>query len=446
MRDSPTDAMPPVNGKRVSSWGSHTSGTFLATGDQAETATASAAPALPSTMPVLTSTAEPSAPPLPQPAGNISQDIAHGLPSAHERAQSNDVVERQLLYISNGPFDEGLKEILWQDVLQYATPTVDRQSTAPSPEPRAMDADIRFDNDMIAALRISENTYQPNDPNVQPLVGDKQPIAHLISTCQHKPALKAKLEMLLRHFSQYRPILGDGNCFYRSYAFGMIEYSVLAGWQRFITFKEKLKSCTVAAQTWVWKAQALDIPGHASFKARSDKLLKDGYVKFRELKDQVERAGENVDPMPLVLEFFQGVMGNSVMHLIRQLAAYEMLAHEDQYATFLPAIEGPLRTVVPYEQLTVPLVVGRLVVADGVEAEHVMIQAIATLLGLCLAVVYADGQADPKVHIISSQREHVEEGEPSMFLLFRDGHYDLIYPINNSWRCLVAQTGTVSDY
>lgn len=89
------------------------------------------------------------------------------------------------------------------------------------------------------------------------------------------------------------------------------------------------------------------------------------------------------------------------MHLIRQLAAYEMLAHEDQYATFLPAIEGPLRTMVPEEHLTVPLVVGHLVVADGVEAEHVMIQAVATLLGLCLAVVYADGQANPKVRSVT---------------------------------------------
>lgn len=85
------------------------------------------------------------------------------------------------------------------------------------------------------------------------------------------------------------------------------------------------------------------------------------------------------------------------MHLIRQLTAYEMLAHEDHYATFLPAIEGPLRVTVPKQDLTVALVVGNLVVPDGVEAEHVMIQAVATLLGTCLAVVYADGLANPQV-------------------------------------------------
>lgn len=88
------------------------------------------------------------------------------------------------------------------------------------------------------------------------------------------------------------------------------------------------------------------------------------------------------------------------MHLIRQLTAYEMLAHEEDYATFLPAIEGWWRTSVPQENLSVPLVVGHLVVVDGVEAEHVMIQAVSTLLGMCLAVVYADGQADPQVRFM----------------------------------------------
>lgn len=85
------------------------------------------------------------------------------------------------------------------------------------------------------------------------------------------------------------------------------------------------------------------------------------------------------------------------MHLVRQLTAYEMLSHEEDYATFLPAIEGWWRTLAPQEELSVPLVVGHLVVADGVDAEHVMIQAVATLLRMCLAVVYADGQANPQV-------------------------------------------------
>ena len=61
------------------------------------------------------------------------------------------------------------------------------------------------------------HTYQPNNPNVHPPVGEKMPIAHLIASCQHKPVLHAKLLMLSEFFSDYRPVLGDGNCFYRRY-------------------------------------------------------------------------------------------------------------------------------------------------------------------------------------------------------------------------------------
>jgi hypothetical protein len=93
--------------------------------------------------------------------------------------------------------------------------------------------------------------------------------------------------------------------------------------------------------------------------------------------------------------------GESIMHLIRQLAAYEMLSQSAQYETFLPAIEGLRRSPMLREDevITVPLVVNRLVVVNGMEAEHVMIQALASLLQVSIGVVYADGEAAPQVRL-----------------------------------------------
>lgn len=87
------------------------------------------------------------------------------------------------------------------------------------------------------------------------------------------------------------------------------------------------------------------------------------------------------------------------MHLIRQLAAYEMLSKHKQYETFLPAIEGLRRSPMlrEDEEITVPLVVSRLVVVNGMEAEHVMIQALSTLTQVSIGVVYCDGEALPQV-------------------------------------------------
>lgn len=46
-----------------------------------------------------------------------------------------------------------------------------------------------------------------------------------------------------------------------------------------------------------------------------------------------------------------------------------------------------------------------------------------------------------QVHIISPAHGLHTVDHPSMFLLFRDGHYDLVYPVDHSWRNLVAVAG-----
>lgn len=144
MRDSPDDAMLPHHGDQESSLPSHGARSFLAAAEQkGTTCIPHVAPDLPVTVPVITSTAgrlgsvllcparrahftswcldglrvccaEPSAPPLPQQLDSTIQDVPPALHSSHERAHSNHIVESQLAYISEGPFEEGLKERLWQ--------------------------------------------------------------------------------------------------------------------------------------------------------------------------------------------------------------------------------------------------------------------------------------------------------------------------------------------
>lgn len=46
-----------------------------------------------------------------------------------------------------------------------------------------------------------------------------------------------------------------------------------------------------------------------------------------------------------------------------------------------------------------------------------------------------------QVHIIGPTRECHRTVAPSMFLLFRDGHYDLVYPVDDTWKYLVADAG-----
>lgn len=77
-----------------------------------------------------------------------------------------------------------------------------------------------------------------------------------------------------------------------------------------------------------------------------------------------------------------------VISLLRHLTAYEMLAHPEHYGTFLPALEGLARVPGPTPP-PLAAVVDALVLQEGVDAEHVMMQALSTALQLPLGVVYA---------------------------------------------------------
>ena len=119
-----------------------------------------------------------------------------------------------------------------------------------------------------------------------------------------------------------------------------------------------------------------------------------------------------------LLPLFRDEHAALFIHLFRTLTAFEMLTHADAYDRFLPGLEG-LAAVrdssffaggngdsdggaggdgVP----SMETVAQALVLRDGVDAEHLMIQALATLLELPLAVVYTGGAATVRVRLAYS--------------------------------------------
>ena len=123
-----------------------------------------------------------------------------------------------------------------------------------------------------------------------------------------------------------------------------------------------------------------------------------------------------------LLPLFRDEHAALFIHLFRTLTAFEMLTHADTYDRFLPGLDG-LAAVrdssffaggngngdsgggaggdgVP----SMETVAQALVLRDGVDAEHLMIQALATLLELPLAVVYTGGAATVRVRLASVSR------------------------------------------
>jgi hypothetical protein len=75
-----------------------------------------------------------------------------------------------------------------------------------------------------------------------------------------------------------------------------------------------------------------------------------------------------------------------------------MLSRADIYETFLPGLEG-IRRLPAAEEVTLDSVVHHLVLADGADAEHPMIQALSSLLRVPLAVVSASVDSAVRVRL-----------------------------------------------
>jgi hypothetical protein len=85
-----------------------------------------------------------------------------------------------------------------------------------------------------------------------------------------------------------------------------------------------------------------------------------------------------------------------MLHLLRRLTAYEMLKNADTYETFLPGLEG-IRGLPAAEGGTLNAAVHHLVLPEGADAEHPMIQALSSLLRAPLAVVSASVDSNVRV-------------------------------------------------
>lgn len=130
-----------------------------------------------------------------------------------------------------------------------------------------------------------------------------------------------------------------------------------------------------------------------------------------------------VEIVAAALQYLRDEHSGLVLWLLRALAACELLQRREVYERFLPGLEGLRR--LPEGAEGMEAVVSGLVLQDGVDAEHPMIQALSTLLRVPLAVVYASGDAPVRV---------------------RSSLYVACLPWTCSWRqCLASRRGPHGD-
>ncbi|CAM0910377.1 unnamed protein product [Alopecurus aequalis] len=253
-------------------------------------------------------------------------------------------------------------------------------------------------DDFSMVLRTSRNGSRT--------VYEKEPLSSLQSEFVYK-AMKDKSNMLLANYSAYRKVLGDGNCFYRSFIYSYLEQLAVSPGEG-----EELRLLS-ALELMLDKFERLNWPDSYS----------DGYNAFMglilECMDQKQRLSVSDYEDWLFQESQNEQKFTDILSYLRLLTAIEICTEPERFAPHITGLDPVNPDVVGYcRQEVIPM---------DKEAEQEAPFALTDVLRVPLRIVYIamSGNVEPNTHIIY-ESPHLPL-VPCVTLLYRPGHYDILY-------------------
>lgn len=231
--------------------------------------------------------------------------------------------------------------------------------------------------------------------NAFPLVSDKEDIQGLLKDFEDADQVfQAKLRDLFSRYTHIRRTRGDGNCFFRSYGFGILQ-ACLTDLQLLEKLKEK------AIQT---KDKLVEL----SYSAYT---VEDFLDTFLEILDVVKKEQKLEDLIQIYND--QGYSDYLVVFLRLMVSCY-LQTNEEFYSAF---IEGHSSMKEFCSQEVEPM---------AIESDHIHIIALTSAIGTTVQVEYMDRGGDENK--VNFHRFPDDGSNPSIYLLYRPGHYDILYP------------------
>lgn len=250
-----------------------------------------------------------------------------------------------------------------------------------------------LDNHTIdQAITNMQNEIQSDIASSCPLVKDLEDINSLVQEYSVDDVqYQNKIKALTESYSHIRRTRGDGNCFFRAFGFRYLEY-LMKNPKDFSGFKE------LASQSF----QNLMKLKYPSF------TVEDFFDNFISV---VDSAGTDMTPTKLLETFCDDGMSNYIIVYLRLIASCQLQMESEFYQNFVD--NG--KTVVEFCKTEVEPMYH--------ESDHIHITALTSALNAKIRVVYMN-HGDDKLSNISFP----ESCEPNIHLLYRPGHYDILYP------------------
>lgn len=225
-----------------------------------------------------------------------------------------------------------------------------------------------------------------------PLVGFKEDISSLLQEYADDDAIYLrKIKILSESYSHLRRMRGDGNCFYRAFGFGYLE-QLLSNKETLIRFRENASKS---------KDDLIGL-GYPSF------TLEDFHDQFISVIDQVSNG---MTPKELLQIFCDDGLSNYLVVYLRLITSCYLQKHGDFFQNFI----DENRTLQDFCK-------GEVEPMDR-ESDHIHIIALTKALDICVRVAYVDRTDHDKIVF-----HNFPEGSiPQLHILYRPGHYDVIY-------------------
>ncbi|KAF4084244.1 hypothetical protein AMELA_G00126430, partial [Ameiurus melas] len=198
-----------------------------------------------------------------------------------------------------------------------------------------------------------------------------------------------KHQNICHQFGFIRRVKGDGNCFYRALCFTLVE-SLLHNESAIQRFRDMLVRSHHALLT-------------AGF---DESAFKDLFNTFNRVLERIETDACEETLLNL---FNDPVTSDSMVQYLRLLTSAHLQSHADFFQHFVEAPD--LKAYCTQE-----------VEAMATECDHVEILALSEELDISLCIISMDGRdGHLTYHTIP------EGSQPSLFLLYKTSHYDILY-------------------
>ncbi|EMS61506.1 Ubiquitin thioesterase otubain-like protein [Triticum urartu] len=261
---------------------------------------------------------------------------------------------------------------------------------------------------------------KPEGPQV-PYIGNKEPLSALAAEFQSgSPILQEKIKLLGEQYDALRRTRGDGNCFYRSFMFSYLEH-ILETQDR-AEVERILKNIEQCKKT-------LSGLGYIEF------TFEDFFSMFiEELQNVLQGHETSIGPEELLERTRDQTTSDYVVMFFRFVTSGEIQRRAEFFEPFISGLTNS--TVVQFCKSSVEPM--------GEESDHVHIIALSDALGVPIRVMYLDRSSCDTGNLSVNHHDFIPaanssegdaamglnpaEEKPYITLLYRPGHYDILYP------------------